>query len=223
MLRNHGRALSQWNIDNTIGSISVICSQKGPSLRPNRAGTVYHHLCALIKTILLSHRLRLQGRFHLVVQVMQALLHCLFTPLPHTSIKSLKHISTPPWLPYTFPSPLKAAHAAAYARLVTLICDPTVSSVSRGSLNNLTSSTDKAKHVAGQHMKFILTSYIKLQLEMRMKPEMRQELVPALYAIFDTTSVEGRKGVSDGLDASGRSVFGTLWREYVKFGKWKGA
>lgn len=77
--------------------------------------------------------------------------------------------------------------------------------------------------MAGQHMHFVLTTYIKLQLEMRMLPEVRGRMVPGLYAIFDTTTPEMRRMINDGLDASGRAVFGTLYRDYLRFGKWKGS
>jgi nucleolar pre-ribosomal-associated protein 2 len=153
---------------------------------------------------------------------MQSLLRLLFLPLPHSTNKGLKYFgSPPPWLS----SPkhqLNAKHAAAFTRLVTLICDPSVSSVRGAHHNNLTSATDKAKRMAGQHMQFVLTTYIKLQLEMRMLPEIRETIVPGIYAIFDSTTPELRRVINDGLDANGRAVFGTLYRDYARFGKWKG-
>ena len=72
-------------------------------------------------------------------------------------------------------------------------------------------------------MQFVLMTYIKLQLEMKMLPEVREKMVPALYAIFDTTTPELRKAISESLDSSGRAVFGTIYRDYSKFGKWKGS
>jgi nucleolar pre-ribosomal-associated protein 2 len=77
--------------------------------------------------------------------------------------------------------------------------------------------------MAGQHMQFVLLTYIKLQLEMKMEPGVREKMVPGLYAIFDTTTPELRKMISESLDASGRAVFGSLYRDYAKFGKWKGS
>ncbi|KAL3428237.1 Urb2/Npa2 family protein [Phlyctema vagabunda] len=221
MLRLKGRALSQWNIDSTIGSVSILCSPSSPALSPLHSGTIYLHLCLLLRAILNSHRLKLQGHFHLVVQVMQALLRCLFTPLPHTNNKILRSHAAPPWL---LPShPLTSTHASAYTRLVTLICDPSVSSVTRFQHSSLSSATDKAKKMAGQHMQFLLMTYIKLQLEMRMAPPVREKMVPGLYAVFDTTTPELRRCISDGLDSSGRSVFGMLFRDWQQFGKWKGS
>lgn len=77
--------------------------------------------------------------------------------------------------------------------------------------------------MAGQHMQFVLTSYIRLQLEMKMLPELREKMIPGLYAIFETTTPEMRRMISDGLDSSGRAVFGMLFKDYQKFGKWTGS
>lgn len=72
-------------------------------------------------------------------------------------------------------------------------------------------------------MRFVLMDYIKWQLEMRMLPEIKEKLVPGLYAIFDTTTVETRMLISSELTTSGRVVFGGLYRDYLRFGKWKGS
>ncbi|RDW64953.1 hypothetical protein BP6252_10604 [Coleophoma cylindrospora] len=222
MLRTKGHALTQWNIDSTLGSISILCSRHSPALNPRRASTIYLGLCSLLRAVLTSHRLKLQGHFHLVVQVMLALLRCLFTPLPHTNNTILKHYAAPSWLSASHP--LTATHSTVYTRLLTQICDPSVSSVTRTSSHNaLHSATEKARKMAGQHMQFVLTTYIKLQLEMRMAPQVREKMVPGLYALFDTTTPEMRRMLSEGLDSSGRAVFGSLFRDWQQFGKWKGS
>lgn len=200
----------------------MICSRNGPSLPPLRAGSIYLHLCRLLQAIITSHRQRLDGHFHLVIQALQALLRCLVTPLPHSNSKITKTFAPPPWLSAS-KHQLRAKHAEAFNRLITLICNPSVSSVTRSQHNNLTSATDKAKRMAGQHMQYVLTLYIKVQLDMKMLPEVREKMVPGIYAIFDTTSPELRKAISEGLDSSGRAVFGTLYRDYARFGKWKGS
>lgn len=56
-----------------------------------------------------------------------------------------------------------------------------------------------------------------------MLPEIREKMVPGLYAIFDTSTPEMRRMIGDSLDSSGRAVFGTLFRDYQRFGKWKGS
>lgn len=215
--------MSQFDIENTLGTISIICSRHGPNLPAHSAGTIFQHLCALMQAVLRRHRTRLQDRFHLVVQVMQSLLRCLYKPLPHSAAITQRSFgSPPPWLEsskqYILPM-----HAEAYTRLITLICDPTVSAVRGARKNSLTSATDKAKRMAGLHMQYVLMTYIKLQLEMKMSSETRSKMLPGLYAIFDTTNPESRKMVNDSLDSSGRALFGTLYRDYLRFGKWKGS
>lgn len=56
-----------------------------------------------------------------------------------------------------------------------------------------------------------------------MFPAMREKMIPGIYAIFDTTSIESRRCVSESLDSSGRAVFGMLYKDYIRFGKWKGS
>jgi nucleolar pre-ribosomal-associated protein 2 len=223
-LKSHQpRSISQFNVDATLGAISIICSRNGPRLNELRAGTIYSHMCWLLQAVLTHHRTKLQGHFHLVVQVMQSLLRCLFAPLPHSSTKTDKAFGAPPpWLA-SRKHGLKARHAVAYTRLVLMICDPTVSAVRGAQQNNLTSAKDKAKRMAGIHMQYVLISYIKLQLEMKMLPEIREKMVPGLYAIFDTTTPEIRRMVSDSLDSSGRAVFGNLYKDWQRFGKWGGS
>jgi nucleolar pre-ribosomal-associated protein 2 len=72
-------------------------------------------------------------------------------------------------------------------------------------------------------MQFVLSAYIQLQLEMRMLPEVREKLVLGIYALFDATTPELRQAVSEGLDANGRAVFGGLYRDWKRFGKWEGS
>lgn len=72
-------------------------------------------------------------------------------------------------------------------------------------------------------MQFLLTAYIQLQLEMKMSGEVREKLVPGLYALFDATTLELRQAINEGLDGSGRAVFGGLYRDWKKNGKWEGS
>jgi len=72
-------------------------------------------------------------------------------------------------------------------------------------------------------MVFVLMSYVRMTLELKMGVGMREKMTPGLYAVFETTSVEGRRALSEALDASGRAVFGGLYRDWVRWGKWKGS
>ncbi|RAL60971.1 hypothetical protein DID88_010067 [Monilinia fructigena] len=230
MLKTKRRALSQWSVDRTLAIIAIICSSKGPSLPSSQASSIFIRLCTLMKVILTNHRFRLEGHLHCVIQVLQPLLRCLFTAHSHTSKRLLQAFTPPPWLPNlqtlttsTSSHTLSPIAAECFTRILTLLCDPTPNSISHSSMNNLTSAVAKAKKIAGQHMHIILQTYIRFNLEMTMKPEVRAAMTPGLYAIFGCTDMEGRKAVVDGLDASARAVWGTLYRDWVRFGRWKGA
>ncbi|KAF7956452.1 hypothetical protein EAE96_003793 [Botrytis aclada] len=230
MLKTKRRALSQWSIDRTLAIVAIICSSKGPSLPTSQASNIFIRLCTLMKVVLTNHRFRLEGHLHSVIQVLQPLLRCLFTAHSHTSKRLLQAFTPPPWLPHSQPgitssssTTLSPIAAESFTRLLTLICDPTPNSISHSSVNNLTSAVAKAKKIAGQHMHIILQTYIKFNLEMTMKSEVRAAMKPGLYAIFGCTDMEGRKAVVDGLDSSARAVWGTLYRDWARFGKWKGA
>lgn len=220
ILRNKSRCISQQNIDTTIASVATICSPRSLHLPEKRAGTIFLHMTHILRTILLSHRMKLQGHLNMISQVLVHLLQRLHTPLPsNTSLKS----NLPSWsTPTSHTMTLK--HAQAYTRLLTLLCDPSTSSVSRASNNSLNSATAKAKQLVGQHMPLVVSSFIKYQLDggLKMDSQVREELVRGVWAVFDVMSVEGRRVLGESLDASGRAVLSEMIKDWTRFGKWKG-
>ncbi|CZT47560.1 uncharacterized protein RSE6_08135 [Rhynchosporium secalis] len=215
MLETKRQSISQYNIDATLGSITTLCSPNSPNIYP-----IYTHLCWLMQSVLTHQRLKLKGHSHLTQQTLQSLLRCLFTPLSHNTSKTNTFGLPPPWLVPTSHQ-LKAAHGEAFTRLVLSICDPTVSAV-QGNSNTLTSEKDKAKRIAAQYMKFVLEAYVRGQLEMKMLPEVREKMIPGLYAILNCFTEEIRDAVSAELDSSGRAVFMRLYADWRKFEKPRG-
>jgi nucleolar pre-ribosomal-associated protein 2 len=204
-----------------------MCTGAAPTLPTVHAQTIYIHLTRLLQEVLTSHRRKLQGHFHILIQTLIPLLQCLFVPLS-TTHKLL--YPPPPWLPNkSMPSTrhLSVSHAEAYARIITLICAPTVSAVSRhtkSSSMSLNNPTAKAKRHAAQHMPVLLSAYIHMQLDvnLQMKTDVRQALVPAVYAIFDIMGKEERRALGEGMDAGGRAVLSIMIRDWARWGKWKG-
>jgi nucleolar pre-ribosomal-associated protein 2 len=171
-----------------------------------------------MQAILSNHRLKLQGHTHIAQQAMQSLLRCLFTPLSRNNTKTEAQFGAQPlWL--ADPKyQLNSRDAEAFTRLVTSICDPTVSSVKGARHNSLTSEKDKAKRMASLWMREVLMEYIACQLDMRMLPEIREKMGPGLYSIFETTTVESRRVITSKMDSSGRAVYGGLLEDWRKFG-----
>ena len=173
-------------------------------------------------TVLAYHRSKLGGRYHLVVLALQGLLRCLFTPYD-SNLNSTRSQRRPPWLKEV---KLDDEHAANYARLLTSICDPTVSAVTTSKNRHgqvLNDETKKARSIAGQHLQYLIMEFCQCQLHGRLEPKVRTALLPGLYAVFDAMTQEIMKTVNSALDSSGRAIFKMLYDDYRRFGRWNGA
>jgi nucleolar pre-ribosomal-associated protein 2 len=169
-------------------------------------------------------RLKVGGRFHLVVHAMQRLLACLFA---RSRKRTRANRASPPnsllqpfWL-----APLQPSHASHYTRLLTSLCDPTMTAVLRpaqagASRDALTDQTKKAKRIAGQYLQYVIMEYAQCSLRGSLTPEVKTAIMPGLYATLDVMSRESMRALNAALDVSGRAVFRSLYEDYVKFGKW---
>ncbi|MCJ1348129.1 hypothetical protein MMC31_006360, partial [Peltigera leucophlebia] len=121
--------------------------------------------------MLISHRLKLGGRYHLILPALQGLLRCLFSPYPSLSNNStpiFTSSSSAPNLSISKRSKISISHAYLYSRLLTSLCSPTVSAVtprSRSfSSSSLNDETKKARSIAGQHLQYLIMEYCTCQL-----------------------------------------------------------
>lgn len=215
LLDKKANSMKQWNIELTLGIVSTLCSTNSRVAESIRSSPkTYGWLCRLVEITIKRHRLRLEGHFHLLVTTLQALLHHLVT-----------QPSTPPTQAPADADEfsLNESQAKRFSRLLTLVCEPSVASVTRGQPTGLLdSATDAAKRSAGQHMYLVLVAYLKLQLEHAVARVVREALQPGMYAVLDITTQEGRRIVNEAVDGSGRAIFKEMYRRYVRFGKWSG-
>lgn len=179
-------------------------------------GTLYHVLCRLFSTVLLLHRIKLGGRYHLIVRALQRLLRCLFVPYAQSETQS------------TDPGKVKddlhldANHAAAFARILAALCDPTLSSVSRSkhsSRDELNDETKKARSIAGQHLQYLIEEYCECQLAGKLSAEMKAALNPGLYAVFAVMPQDVMRNLNAAMTSSSRSIFKALYDEYKRSGQ----
>ncbi|KAJ4413590.1 hypothetical protein N0V82_008451 [Gnomoniopsis sp. IMI 355080] len=204
LLDKKAGTMKQWNTEVTLSTVATI-SAGGPRIAQDVQASpkTFDWLCRLVKVIIKRHRLRLEGHFHLLITALQSLLRLLL-------------VSS------TAPSTLKK-RAKLFSRLLTLVCEPSVASVTRGQQpGTLDSAVDAAKRSAGQHMYLVLMSYIKLQLERPISRAVREALEPGVFAVLDITNEQGRRILNEAVDGSGRAIFKDMYRRYVKFGKWSG-
>ncbi|KAK0623003.1 Urb2/Npa2 family-domain-containing protein [Immersiella caudata] len=199
LLDQRSWALSQWNIEVTLSTVSTVASHHNSVI--SASPKIYRCLCSLVEIIIKRHRIRLDGHFHIVITALHSVLRQLISQ----------------------PSVATSAHAQSFARLLTLICEPTDASVSRSSgVGGLDSERDRAKRYAGQYMYLVLMQYIKLQLELPVAPAVREALDSGMYSVLDITTQGGVKLMNDAMDLSGRIIFKELYKRYQKFGKWSG-
>ncbi|KAL5940581.1 hypothetical protein ACKVV1_008247 [Pyricularia oryzae] len=219
-------SVTQWNVEYTLSSIAVVCSDKAVNADVIRSSPkTFEWLCLMMEVILKRHRRRLDGHLHLLITVLQSLLTCLIlNPYDGTQgswasgpVSGRKVETFPYW----------EKHAKTYGRLLTLVCEPSAASVMRthqhGTSAPLDSATDAAKRSAGQYMYLVLMHFIKLQLESGVPHAVREALVPGVNSILDVTPPDMRKVMADAMDASGRAIFKDIYEKYRRFGKWRGA
>lgn len=196
--------MTQWNIELTL---STICELSAPE-SIQQAIVPYAWLCKLVEAAIKKHRLRLEGHHHLLMAVMESLLRDLVVNQTPGSSREAGS---------------QESKAHLYARLVTLICEPTAGAVSRAQhQSSLDSATDAAKRSVGRHMYLVMMQYVKLQLEADVPRSVREALEPAVNSIFDITPPEVRKILNDSMDGSGRAILREMYKRYTRFGKWSG-
>ena len=208
LLQDQPRVISQWHMDQLLAAITVKASNLGSRTEEN-SGRLYISLCRLFGTTLAVHRTKIGGRYHLVLLALQALLRCLF--VPYEGKEAMERES----------SVLGESHAAAYSRVLTMICDPTVSSVSRSrnrSRLELNDERKKARSIAGQHLGYLIMEFCSCQLSGRLLPGMRRALNAGLYAACAVMSSEMMRTMNAAMDANSRSVFKALYDDYRRSG-----
>ena len=213
LLDKKASSMKQWNTEVTLSTISTISTSASRMTEEVRTSPMtYTWLCRLVEILIKRHRLRLEGHFHLLVTALQSLLRLLFVNKANSSSAASTSLFA-----------LQRKQGVAFSRLLTLICEPSVASVTRGQgPGALDSAVDAAKRSAGQHMYLVLMLYIKLQLEHPVPRAVREALQPGVYSILDVTTPEGRRILNEAVDGSGRAIFRELYKQYVKFGKWSG-
>ncbi|PNH34853.1 hypothetical protein VD0002_g5480 [Verticillium dahliae] len=206
LLDQRGTWMTQWNIETTLGAVSVVASGKG-GVGVSSSPRVYEALCSVVSVVIRRHRLRLEDHYHMLLSTLEALLRALV----HDASRGAAAAT------------LGSRHATLYGRLVTLVTEPSVASVSRGQhVGALDSATDAAKKTAGRHVYLVLMQYVKLQLEVDVPHGVREALEPGMHSIFDVTPSEVRKILNDAMDASGRAILRDMFKRYTQFGKWSG-
>ncbi|KAF8428230.1 Urb2/Npa2 family-domain-containing protein [Tirmania nivea] len=225
LLRTHPWCISQFNIDETLTAINICTSPGGPSfaiISPTTPDDIYTLLTRLLLTLLLGHRFRLKGRYHLLIATLQSLLRCLYSLAPHR--KKLDKPIHPPWLSSPSSTPLSPVSATAFTRILTTLCDPVASTVSRHTSSALlTSRTGLARKEVARYVPYVMMEHVYWQLQPQrvlLQGGNREALAQGVYALFEVMkSEEGTlKRVNAGLDAQGRALFKRMYEDFGRYG-----
>ncbi|KAL2137354.1 hypothetical protein VTI74DRAFT_3294 [Chaetomium olivicolor] len=231
LLDQNPACMTQWNIELTLSTVSTLCAQPPTQALISASPSIFPSLTRLIEIVIKRHRKRLDGHFHILIVALQALLRLLLSRPALASTPAPAQSPAPQPAATTTETTTKSStwekDTRLYTRLLTLICEPTVASVSRAATQqqkqpSLESEKDRAKRYAGQFMYLVLMQYVKLQLEFVVPHGVREALEPGVNSIMDITTRDGMKIMSEGMDAGGRVVLREIWRRWERFGRWSG-
>lgn len=159
---------------------------------------LYIALCDVLSSILLFHRHRLTGRYHILLLVFQRLLR---------------------WLPC---SSKNQETSYRFSRLLTSLCQPPVRAIrERGGKNNLTSSSALAKKQLARFLPALLIEYVSVCLSPGLQTVCKDELKSGVYAMMDILDPDGLKTASGLMDYASRAYLRPLYRDYQMYGKWQ--
>ena len=211
---------SQHSIECAFSVLVKLTSRSGPALPPQHAPEIFSRLCHTSRLILLVHRGRLGGRFHLLLPLLQGLLFCLFIP------NASRSGAPPSWLRTTVatePVRLTAVNASQLTRVLSTLCNPPQSSITKAHQHHqsrkskdLHDPIKAAREKASNLLYPLLASFCRFQLNGRLDPSVREKLMPGIWEVVGTASLhrESLDAMFAGLGRSERDVWKGLWEDW---------
>lgn len=240
VLEKHPSLVNQHVIDSTLKSITLLASSANKAAVNAEAAQVkpehiFDRLCGILSTLLVRYRRRLAGRYHLLLPVIQNLLRCLFYSssrkqlTTYSSSKVAYLASLPNWLnPSTHTSTLTLPPTSAikFSRVLQQLCDPSASSARHVSKristpnDNLVDEVKSLRREISQHTQYLLQTYCQVMLDGSITPDVKEKLLPGLYAVMNATDVEVMRALNTAMDASQRAIWKDLYAEWKTYGRW---
>lgn len=228
VIRDKTSFTTQQSIDSLLNALCKLTSRSSPRLSTAYAPAIYARICETVRLILILHRSRLGGRFQLLLPLLQGLLLCLF--IPNTG----RGAALPPWLdPFSALSPtarLTPANAASLTRLLSTLCSPTQSAVTRHSHHHSSKSktasnaankdlndpVKAARDYTAQFAYPLLSAYCRFQLYGRLDANVRAELLPGIRELVGVAGTErdAIDAMFAGLGRSEKDVWRGVWKDW---------
>lgn len=231
----HPQSISQASIDALLARaynlLSVgIDAGSNITLHPSH---VVDRVCTIIGTLLSRFRRRLADRHHLLLPLLQQMLRFFFySPAVQRRARQASITgSDPESLLRTLPNWLKTSGsimppstATEFSRLLSSICNPTVSAAKSsrkgGKGSALNDETKRVKALAGQHMQYLVMEYCRCTLDGDIAAGVKEKLMPGVYTILDAMNRDLMRSMNADMDPSSRAIFKNLYDDWVRYGKW---
>ena len=206
---------TQHSIESTLSALSTLTSRSSPPLSAAHAPAIYARLCETTRLVLLLHRGRLGGRFHILLPLLQNLLFLLFTP--HSGRGSL-----PAWLRGPDALALMPTNGAQLSRVLSTLCNPPQSSIQKTHASQsktsrtLNDPVRAAREKTSAFLYPLLASYCRFQLSGKLEAAVRDKVMPGIWEVVGTASLsrDGLDAMFAGLGRSERDVWRSVWGEW---------
>ncbi|KAL9108252.1 MAG: hypothetical protein Q9227_006990 [Pyrenula ochraceoflavens] len=226
LISSHPILINSFIFENTFKTIRQTASSHGPSFSAVEASyaasVIYPRLCQLAIHLISRHRKHLRSGRQLLLQALAALLACLFQAFrtPHTSTAHHNPLSSLP----IWASSSSSSSASSFSRLLTTLADPSPSSVPHhsSSSSTLNDIVAQARRTEGCFLQGLIQVYCACRLHGYMEPEVKERLMPGMYAVMEAMGPEVMRACNAQMDSECRSVFKDLYGEWVKEGRWGG-
>ncbi|KAF2734087.1 hypothetical protein EJ04DRAFT_467218 [Polyplosphaeria fusca] len=217
ILNHKSSLLSQHSVEAIIATLVGLTSRNSAPLPTGMGSAIYSRLSQTSRLLLLLQRSRLGGRFHLLLPLLQNLLLCLFIP------NAGRGAARPAWLKSSL-TPVTPANASQYARLLSTLCSPPPSAVSKlhqrhnNTKDSLNDPVKAAKERASQYLYPLLGAFCRFLLNGRLDPLVREKLMPGIWETISVASMDrdALDSMFAGLDKSSKDVWKGVWEEHTK-------
>lgn len=219
---NQSKAVSRWNLDHLIANLTIACSPACPQLKGSASqDEIFKAIGSVALTILQLYHRRLTAKYHLIVRMLQVMLHVFVTTTSIAPKKLRETVSRPPpWLTTS----CSATSAQLFSRILTMWASPPSVTWyvprSQEAKRQSTSNAAKTGRAVSKHIPWFMMEYVSLQAEypeLVMEKSVQKALAPGLYALFNVLGTYEREMCMGALDGPGRGIFKKLWEDWNKF------
>lgn len=209
-------------VEAVLGAACSLTSASAPDPGRAAASLVFSRVASMIRSLLMSERRHLNGRYHLLVPALQGLLRSLF--VPDANMAADARLQLPPWameladgndmghhVPVT-------KHADELTRLLTLTAEPSASAARSRQREDasLVDEIAKAKDDAGKHVVYLIQTWAECSLSGRL-PEgagVREALMPGVWSVLGCVKGDVLQAMADGMRSDARAVLTALLAEW---------